>query len=106
MYEFCYYTLEPYWQKKVHLHYIDSDSFVLSFDTNQENLIEFLQKNKDEFDFSELDENHELYNSYNNTFCCWIVSLPYDQSHILLVIMVYKMQNKKEYNVHQNTQTT
>ena len=70
MYEFYYYTLEPYWQKKVHLHYIDSDSFVLSFDTNQENLIEFLQKNKDEFDFSELDENHELYNSYNNTFCC------------------------------------
>ena len=60
MYEFYYKRLEPYWQNKVHLHYMDTDSF----NTNQECFIEFLQ-NKNEFDFSELDKSHELYNSIN-----------------------------------------
>ena len=32
MYEFCYRTLEPFWQNKVQLHYMDTDSFILSFD--------------------------------------------------------------------------
>ena len=59
MFEFYYKRLEPYWQNKVHLHYMDTDSFVLSFDTNNQELINVLQKNKDEFDFSELDESHE-----------------------------------------------
>ena len=48
----------PYWQNKVDLHYMDTDSFVLSFDTNNKELINFLQQNKDEFDFSELDKSH------------------------------------------------
>ena len=61
MYEFYYHTLEPYWQNKVQLHYMDTPSFILSFDTNQENLIEFLKQTKDKFDFSELDKSHELY---------------------------------------------
>ena len=61
MYKFYYHTLEPYWQSKVHLHYMDTDSFVLSFDANPENLIEFLKQNKDEFDFSELDKSNESY---------------------------------------------
>ena len=52
MYEFYYNTLEPHWQNKVQLHYMDTDSFVLSFDSQLENLIEFLKQNKDEFDFS------------------------------------------------------
>ena len=62
MYEFYYKRLEPYWQNKVYLHYMDTDGFVLRFDTNNQELINFLQQNKDEFDFSELDPSHELYN--------------------------------------------
>ena len=44
---------------------MDTDSFILSFDTNHQELINFLQENKDEFDFSELDKSHELYNPIN-----------------------------------------
>ena len=44
---------------------MDTDSFVLSFDTNNQELKNFLQQNKDEFDFSELDKSHELYNPVN-----------------------------------------
>ena len=61
MYEFYYKRLEPFWQNKVQLHYMDTDSFVLSFDTNNQELINFLEGFKDEFDFSELDPSHELY---------------------------------------------
>ena len=53
LYEFYYKRLEPYWQNKVHLHYMDTDSFVLSFNANNQQLLEFLERNKDEFDFSE-----------------------------------------------------
>ena len=45
MYEFYYNTLESHWQNKVQLHYMDTDSFVLGFDTQLENLIEFLKQN-------------------------------------------------------------
>ena len=44
---------------------MDTESFVHSFDTQLENLIEFLKQNKDEFDFSELDRSHELYDPIN-----------------------------------------
>ena len=44
---------------------MDYDSFVLSFDTNNQHLLEFQQQNKDEFDFSELDKSNELYNPNN-----------------------------------------
>ena len=40
---------------------MDTDSFVLSFEANQENLIEFLKQNKDQLNFSELDKYNELY---------------------------------------------
>ena len=65
MYEFYYNKLQPYWKQSIQLHYMDTDSFILSFDTNHEELINFLQENKDEFDFSELDKSHELYNPIN-----------------------------------------
>ena len=65
MYEFYYKSLEPYWHNKVHLHYMDTDSFVLSFEAHQEKLIEFLKQNKDEFDFYELDKSNELYDPIN-----------------------------------------
>ena len=61
MYEFYYHTFEPYWQNKVQLHYMDTDSFILSFNANNRELRNFLQENKDEFDFSELDKSHEFY---------------------------------------------
>ena len=44
---------------------MDTYSFVLSFDSQLENLIEFLKQNKDEFDFSELDNAHQLHNPSN-----------------------------------------
>ena len=65
MYEFYYNKLQPYWKQSIQLHYMDTDSFILSFDTNHQELINFLQENKDEFDFSELDKSHELYNPIN-----------------------------------------
>ena len=40
---------------------MDTDSFVFSFDTNNQEIINFLQQNKDESDFSELDKSHKLY---------------------------------------------
>ena len=65
MYEFLYNKLQPYWQNKIQLHYMDTDSFILSFDTNHQELINFSQENKDEFDFSELDKSDELYDPIN-----------------------------------------
>ena len=65
MYDFYYKRLEPLRQNKVQLHYMDTDSFVLSFDTQLENLLEFLKQNKDEFDLSEIDRPHELYDPVN-----------------------------------------
>ena len=46
MYEFYYNQLQPYWQNKIHLHYMDTDSFILSFDTNHQELMNFLQETK------------------------------------------------------------
>ena len=40
---------------------MDTDSFVLSFDTDNEKLVDFLKQNKDEIDFCELDPKHVLY---------------------------------------------
>ena len=36
MYEFYCHTLEPYWQNKAQLHFMETDSFILSFDTNHQ----------------------------------------------------------------------
>ena len=44
---------------------MDTDSLVASFDTDDENLVEFLKQKKDEFDYSELDPNHEIYDTTN-----------------------------------------
>ena len=65
LYEFYYNKLQPYWKQSIQLHYMDTDSFTLSFDTNHQELINFLQENKDEFDFSELHKSHELYDPIN-----------------------------------------
>ena len=44
---------------------MDTVSLVLSFDTNNHDLINILQQNKDEFDFSEIDKSHDLYDPIN-----------------------------------------
>ena len=63
MYVFYYHKLKPYYNSKIKLHYMDTDSFILSIKTGD--LINDLEYFKDDFDFSELDPSHELYNSIN-----------------------------------------
>ena len=64
MYETYYDTLQPYFgQENIQLHYIDTDGMILSMKT--ENIMKDLKKLEDIFDFSNLDENHELYSNKN-----------------------------------------
>ena len=65
LYEFYYNTLKPFWKEKMQLHYMDTDSFIISFDSTFDELANFLQENKKEFDFSELDKKYTLYDSVN-----------------------------------------
>ena len=63
-YETYYDKLQPYFgQDKLQLHSMDCDSFVLSMKT--ENIIKDLENLNDMFDFSDSDEDHELF-SYKN----------------------------------------
>ena len=60
MYESYYHILQPYFkQENIQLHYIDTDSFVLSVNTYD--FIKDLKNLEDIFDFSNLNENHELF---------------------------------------------
>ena len=64
MYETYYDTLQPYFgQESLQLHYMDFGSFVLRM--KSENIIKDLKNLKDIFDFSNMDENHELYSERN-----------------------------------------
>ena len=64
MYETYYDTLQPYFgQENLQLHYIDTDGMILSMKT--ENIIKHLKNLEDKFDFSNLDENHELFSERN-----------------------------------------
>ena len=64
MYEACYDRLQPYFgQENIQLHYMDFDSFVLSIET--QNIFNDLKKLEDLFDFSNLNENHELFSNKN-----------------------------------------
>ena len=63
MYE-TYHNLQPYFgQENLQLHYIDTDGMMLSMKT--QNIINDFKKLEDIFDFSNLDENHELYSNKN-----------------------------------------
>ena len=56
--------LQPYFgHENLKLHYMDSDSFVLSIET--QNIINDLKKLEDLFDFSNLNKNHELFSNKN-----------------------------------------
>ena len=64
MYETYYDTLQPYFgQENLQLHYIDTDGMILSMKT--EKIIKDLKNLEDIFDFSNLDENHELFSNKN-----------------------------------------
>ena len=64
MYEIYYDKLQPYFgQENIQLHYMDTDSFVLS--VNTKDIIKDLKNLEDIFDFSNLDKNHELFSNKN-----------------------------------------
>ena len=63
MYEFYYHKLQPYFNNKIKLHYMYTDSYILSIKTT--NLLKDLDNFKNEFEFSELDKAHELYDTIN-----------------------------------------
>ena len=64
MYETYYDKLQPYFgQESIQLHYIDTDAFVLS--VNTKDVIKIIKNLEDIFDFSNLDENHELFSEKN-----------------------------------------
>ena len=63
LYEFYYLKFQPYYNGRIKLHYMDTDSFILSMRTT--NLLKDLEYCKDVFDFSEWDKNHQLYDITN-----------------------------------------
>ena len=64
LHETYYDKLQPYFgQENIQLHYMDTDSFVLSVNTKDTN--KDLKNLEDIFDFSNLDENHELFSNKN-----------------------------------------
>ena len=56
-------SINYYGQENIRLHYMDTDSFVLS--VNKKNFIKDLRNLEDIFDFSNLDENHKLFSNKN-----------------------------------------
>ena len=64
MYETYYNKLQPYFgEENIQLHYMDTDSFVLSLNTKD--IIKELKNLEDIFDFSNIDKNHELFSNKN-----------------------------------------
>ena len=62
--ETCYDKFQPYFlQENFQLLYMDPDSFALS--VNTKNIIKNLNNLENIFDFSNLDENHELFSNKN-----------------------------------------
>ena len=64
MYE-TYYDISQIYccRENIQLHYIDMDAFVLSMNTK--GFIKNLKNLEEKFDFSNLDENHELFSNKN-----------------------------------------
>ena len=64
MYETYYDKLQHYFgQENIQLHFMDTESFVLS--VNTDDMIKDLKNLKDISDFSNLDKNHELFSNKN-----------------------------------------
>ena len=65
MYEWYYDKMQQYFgENNLELHYLDTDSFIFSFKPIK-SLIEALKHFKECFDFSDLDQSHELYSETN-----------------------------------------
>ena len=99
MYEFYYNKLQPYWKQSIQLHYMDTDSFILSFDTNHQELINFLQENKDEFDFSELHPSDELYDPINKK----VIGKMKIETSPVLVLDTFTALRSKSYSFSYNS---
>ena len=64
MYETYCDKLQPYFgRENLHLHYMDTDSFMLS--VNAKDIIKVLKNLEDIFDLSNLGENHKLLSNKN-----------------------------------------
>ena len=64
LYEIFYDKLQPHFgQENIQLHYIDTDTIVLS--VNTKDIIKDLKNLEDIFDFSNLDEIHEIFSDKN-----------------------------------------
>ena len=64
MYETYYDKLQPYFKQEIiQRHYMDTDSFVLN--VNTKDIIKDLKNLEDIFDFSNLDQNHEIFSNKN-----------------------------------------
>ena len=64
LYETYYDKLQPYFgAKNLHLQYLKTDSFILCVNTNY--IIKDLKVLEDIFDFSNLDEKHEIFRNEN-----------------------------------------
>ena len=67
LYETYYDKLQLYFgQENIQLLYMDTDSFVLS--VNTKDIIKDLKCLQDIFDFSNLDQNHELFSNKNKKY--------------------------------------
>ena len=63
-YETYYDIIQAYFgQKNLHLHYVDTDAFVLSLNTKD--IIRDLKNLEDIFDFNNLEKSHELFSNRN-----------------------------------------
>ena len=105
MYETYYDILQPYFgQENLQLHYIDTDGVILCMKTKD--IIKDLKILEDFFDFSNLDENHELYSENNKTIIgkfknecpknTWIDEFFCLRSKAYLFRCKYKHENKNK----------
>ena len=76
MYETYYDKLQPYFgQEKIHSHYMDTDSLILSVITKD--IIKELKNLEDIFELSNIDKNHELFSDKNKkVFGKFIIKTP------------------------------
>ena len=77
---------------------MDTDSFILSFDTNHQELMNYLQENKDEFDFSELHKSHELYDPINKK----VIGKMKIETSPVLVLDTFTTLRSKSYSFSYN----
>ena len=75
MYETYYDKLQPYFgQENLQLQYLDTDSFVLS--VSKKDIINDLKNLADLFNFSNLDENHEIFSNEKYIFAFSKIDTP------------------------------